>query len=373
MKVVHIIKIVLTAGAERHLLRLLPGLQANGIDVHLIVLVQPDKPMDDFVALATDAGISVERITIHRHADVALLPRLARRLRHLQPDVVHTHLIHADLYGVLAARLVGVRGVVISRHNDNAFRYHPAARLLNRMLWRLSSRGIAISEALRQFCISVESANPHSVTKIHYGLDLPRTDVSNHRAALRRQLNSPHDAILLGTVSRLIEQKGLQYIISAMSQLRNDYANLFLVITGDGALRSDLKTQVANAGLQDRVRFLGWREDADAVMAGLDVFVQPSLWEGFGLVLLEAMARDLPIIATHVSAIPEIVQDGETGLLVPPKDAAALADAVRQLVDDPQLRQKMGEAGRTRLDNHFSEAKMVEATAELYRSLTAGE
>jgi glycosyltransferase involved in cell wall biosynthesis len=370
VQIVHIIKIVLTAGAERHLLRLLPGLKARGLDVHLIVLVQPDKPMDDFVALAADAGISVERIKIHRHADVTLLPRLARRLRQLRPDVVHTHLIHADLYGVLAARLVGVPTVVMSRHNDNAFRYYPMARLLNRMLWGLVSGGIAISEALREFCISVEGASPNKVVTIHYGLDRPQTDMSAVHSNLRRELTLPDNALLLGTVSRLIEQKGLHYLIHAMQQLHIDYAKLYLIITGDGVLRHDLEAQVAAAKLQERVRFLGWRDDAGEVMAGLDVFLQPSLWEGFGLVLLEAMAHELPIIATHVSAIPEIVQDGKTGLLVPPKDADALASAVRRLVDDPELRRQMGAAGHARLGSHFSEAKMMDATVAFYQTLT---
>ncbi|MEL7236029.1 MAG: glycosyltransferase, partial [Chloroflexota bacterium] len=341
MRVVHIIKIVLTAGAERHLLRLLPGLRARDVDARLIVLVQPDTPMDDFMALAENAGIPAERMIIHRHADVTLLPRLVSRLRELQPELVHTHLIHADLYGVLAAKLAGVPRIIISRHNDNAFRRKLPVRLLNRVLWGLSSGGIAISEALRRFCIEVEGVSPGKIRTVHYGLDLhaPSPDeLSKRRTNLCQSLNLPDDAILVGTVSRLIEQKGLRYAINAFQHISGAY----LVITGDGTLRDELEAQADELDLRDRVFFLGWREDASDVMTGLDVFLMPSLWEGFGLVLLEAMSQGLPVVASRVSAIPEIVTDGKTGILLPPRDHAAIATALQRLIDDPQLRERMG-------------------------------
>ncbi|MEM6529468.1 MAG: glycosyltransferase family 4 protein, partial [Chloroflexota bacterium] len=233
------------------------------------------------------------------------------------------------------------------------------------VLWGLSSNGIAISEALRQFCIEVEDVSPGKIRTIHYGLDLPAPspdEISQHRAALRQSLNLPADAMLTGTVSRLIEQKGLRYAIDAFQHVSRAY----LVITGDGALRDEFEAQVDAAGLRDRVFFLGWREDAGDVMAGLDIFLMPSLWEGFGLVLLEAMSQGLPVVASRVSAIPEIVADGETGVLVPPRDAAAIAVALQRLIDEPELRERMGATGRARLETSFSEAKMVERTIELY-------
>jgi glycosyltransferase involved in cell wall biosynthesis len=122
-------------------------------------------------------------------------------------------------------------------------------------------------------------------------------------------------------------------------------------------------------GISERVHFLGWREDAGALMAQLEIFVAPSLWEGFGLVFLEAMAQACPVIASRVSSIPEVVEDGVTGLLVPPNDAASLAEAIQSLLDDPSRAQAMGTAGRARLQTHFSEQKMIEQTAALYRNV----
>ncbi len=361
MRVVHIIKIVLTAGAERHLLRLLPGLQAHGVDVRLIVLVQPNKPMNDFMALADEAGISAERMTIHSHADVSLVPRLARRLCQLQPDIVHTHLLHADLYGSIATQFAGVRTVIISRHNDNAFRYKLPSRIVNNLLWRLSSGGIAISHALRQFCINIEGAAPDKITTVHYGLDM-----QGFAAPRAGEPGWEQSVVTIGTASRLIEQKGLRYAIQAFAQLAPDYPNVQLLIAGDGVLRAELEAQVASLNLNDRVRFLGWQQDITRVMAGYDVFLMPSLWEGFGLALLEAMALSRPVVATHVSAIPEIVQDGETGILVPPRDADALAVELRRLLDDPERRKRMGAAGRARVAEHFSEEKMISETLAVY-------
>ncbi len=371
MNVVHIIKIVLTAGAERHLLQLLPALAGHDIQPHLIVLVEPDTPMDDFIALATARNISVERLTIRHHADITLLPRLVARLRALQPDIVHTHLLHADLYGTLAARLTGTP-VVISRHNDNAFRYKRPMRWLNRALWSQAAAGITISAALERFCLNVEGAEPNKIATIHYGLaqsQLTQSDNPQHRQTLLSNLNLPPDAFLFGTVSRLIEQKGLPFAINAFHQIYHDYAKSYLLITGDGNQRHQLEKQAADLGLSDRVRFLGWRDDARRIMAALDVFLLPSLWEGFGLVLLEAMSKQRPIIATDVSAIPEIVQHNKTGLIVPPRDADALAAAMRRLLDDPDLRQQMGRAGFQRLQTTFTEQKMVERTTALYHQV----
>ena len=373
MRVVHIIKIVLTAGAERHLLQLLPGLAATGVDIHLIVLVESDKPMDDFVAMAADGGIHVERMVIRHHIDVSLLPRLTTRLRAIAPDLVHTHLLHADLYGTLAARYLHVPSV-ISRHNDNAFRYTPPMRLLNRGLWCLARGGIAISEAVRRFCIEVEGANPSKIHTIHYGLpasELTQSEKVSARQNLLDTLGLPPQAFLFGTVSRLIEQKGLADAITAFHAIHSDYTNSYLLITGEGMLRNDLIAKVAALGLSDRVRFLGWREDARDIMAGLDVFLMPSLWEGFGLVLLEAMACRLPIIGTDVSAIPEIVLDEQTGLIVPPHSPDDLAGAMRRLAEDPQARKRLGERGHQRLRTHFTEQKMAVHTQEFYRQILA--
>lgn len=374
MRVVHLIKVVGVAGAEQHLLTLLPGLRQMGIDAQIRLLVRPDRLMVDYVNALKERGVPAETVVIRGHADVTLVPRLRKLFSEVRADIVHTHLIHADLYGGLAARWAGVPIVVSSKHNDDAFRYRKAVRMLNRMLWGQTNAGIAISDAIGRFSIEVEGAKPQQVHQIHYGLDTRTRPLDRGRAhsTLRAEVGIAGDAPVVGMVCRLIEQKGVVYGLRAFAQVAEAFPTANLVIAGDGGLRGALEAEAKQAGLSERVHFLGWRGDIPALMAGLDILLAPSLWEGFGLVLLEAMAQQTAIIGSRVSAIPEVVREAETGLLVPPRDVDGLAEALRQLLGDAPLRQHMGLMGRDRLEEHFSATKMVQETAALYHTLVDG-
>lgn len=368
MRVVHAIKATRIAGAENHLLTLLPGLRQRGIDAQLLLLTQADAPADDFAAALAAAAVPVERIPIAHHADVRTATRLRDSLRLSAPAILHTHLIHADLYGAIGARLARVPHLITSRHNDDPFRRRWAFRLLSRALWRQTRAGIAISESIRRFCIAVEGARPDAVTTIHYGLPAaPAPDVPAARAAVRALIGAPAEAPVIGFVGRLIAQKGVSDAVAAFALLAERHPAARLLIIGDGPLRASLEAQAAAVGLGARVHFAGWRADAAALMPGFDMFVMPSLWEGFGLVLLEAMAAAVPVVAAQVSAIPEIVVDGETGLLVPPNAPADLATALEVLLNDQPLRRHFGLVGQERGETHFGAARMIDAAAALYR------
>lgn len=372
MRVVHIIKATGLAGAERHLLALLPGLRARGLDVRLLLLHAPTAPAADVAGALAAAGVPVERLLIRRHVDPGVVGRIGGALRALRPDIAHTHLIHADLYGTLAARLAGVPTIITTRHNDDPFRRLPALRLLHAGLWRLTTRGIAISESVRGFCERVEGAPPGKMTTIHYGI--PPTAMLDRAAAagaLRAELRLPRHVPLIGFVGRLIAQKGVEYGLQAFARALLTHPTAQLVIVGDGKDRAKLERRARAYGIAGSVHFLGWRADAAALMAAFDLLIMPSLWEGFGLVLLEAMAARTPVIASAVSAIPEIVVHGETGVLVPPRDVAALGDALVALLDDAPLRQHMGLLGEDRLEAHFSAAAMIDKTAALYTTVKA--
>lgn len=355
------------AGMENHLMALLPGLHSRGLDVSLFVLVEPDKLMDAYILQMRRLDIPTEPILIRRDFDPGLLLTLKKRFRQGQYDAVHTHLIHADLHGVLAARQAKVKRIFFSGHNDDRFRSYLPVRLLQRFLWQRVTAGIAISEALREFMIRVESAPPDRVHTIHYGLDPTTVRVDpNARDQLRAELGIPPRMSLLGSVCRLIEQKGLRYSIEAFAQIAGQFPDVHYVIAGDGPLRSSLIQQAEGTGLKERIHFLGWRDNARSLLAGFDVMLMPSLWEGFGLVTLEAMALNVPIIASRVSALPEIIVDGDTGYLVPPADSSALADAITKILRNPIAAQVMGTQGRRRLEAEFSLAKMVDKTLQVY-------
>ena len=183
MRVAHIIKVTRISGAERHLLLLLQGLRAADVDAHLVILVEKERPMDDMLREARQRDIPVCRLVISRDYDLGLPLRLRRVTRQIRPDLVHTHLIHADLYGWLAAKMAGIGIVVSSRHNDDRFRYHPLWRRVCPWLWKMTSAGIAISDAIRDFSIQIEGAQDGQAAggALWHGISL-----DNRRRAQRR-------------------------------------------------------------------------------------------------------------------------------------------------------------------------------------------
>ena len=338
----------------------------------MFMLVERHNPMDEMARRADARGIPTTRLTIHRDVDPPLLWRLGRAIRAFSPDLAHTHLVHADLYGYLAARGAGVKRVVSSRHNDDAFRHRSRWRWINRKLWTKLDAGIAISQAMEKFAIEVEGAPARKISIVHYGKAfswLSDEDVNIARRDLRGELGLAEDAPLLGMVCRLVEQKGIPYALEALRRAGGEFPDAHLAIAGDGEKAAELRRLAAALGVADRVHWLGWRQDALDLMAAFDVLLVPSLWEGFGLVLLEAMSRRLPVIASRVSAIPEVVKHGETGYLIEPRDVDALAKAISRLLRDRALGKHMGLLGAARLEEHFSIARLVDGTLAVYESV----
>lgn len=364
--VYHLAKMTSIAGLENHLLTLLPGLRARGLDAKLIVLVEPASPMTAYVEEALRRGIPTATMVINTDLDIGLIGRMAQLFGQQKVDAVHTHLIHADVHGLMAAKLARVPRLYSSGHNDDRFRSLLPVRMFQALLWRQVNAGIAISEALRQFMIHTEWAPANKIHTVHYGLDpstLPRQN--KHKDALRIELELPPTTPLFGSVCRLVPQKGLSYALQAFARVADDFDAHYAII-GDGPLRKALLDECVTLGIADRVHFLGWRTDAQTLYPAFDAFLMPSLWEGFGLVALEAMAADLPILASRVSALPEIVIDGETGYLADPTDVDVLAARMRDLLQSPDAATKLGEAGKQRLLTEFSVTKMVDSTLRVY-------
>ncbi len=365
--VLHVAKMTGVAGMENHLLTLLPGLKARGLDTQLIILTTPEHSIDEYAAQMAAAGVAVQQLPIRGNLDFNLYNQLTQWFRKSGLDAVHTHLIHADLHGVLAARRAGIKHVFMTGHNDDPFRRRLLIRLMQRWLWRRVDKGIAISEAIRAFQIKVEGAPANHVTTIRYGIDLSRSRVGEGaRAVTRQELGLPDQAPVLGSVCRLVEQKGVSDALRAFWQVSRQMADAHYVIIGDGPLRQSLQAQADGYGLSHRIHFLGWREDAHALMAAFDALIVPSRWEGFGLVVLEAMAAKVPVIASRISALPEIILDGETGKLIPPGDIQGLAQAMIDICMYPAQAHLLGEAGRRRAETEFSAEQMIDRTLQFY-------
>jgi glycosyltransferase involved in cell wall biosynthesis len=349
MRVLHVHRIGGIGGSERHLLALLPALAGLGLDVRFLGLDDTGRAPDPFYAALE---VPYERVPAPRDVDPALALRVVRAVRRLRPDLVHTHLVHADVYGALAARRL-----VSTKHNDDPFRAGPF-RHVERLLAARVERVIAITEQLARFQVERVGLPAEKVTVIHYGLDVPPEPWgSNPPDAV------PAEARVLLCVARLEPQKGVDVAVRALPAVRERHPHAALVVLGEGPQRAGLEELAGTLGVADAVYLLGRVPDVAAWLGRAAVLVHPARWEGFGLALLEAMLAGVPVVASRVSSIPEIVVDGETGVLVPPDDPAALADAVASILTDPQ---EYGAAGRARALAEFSVERMARRTLDVY-------
>ena len=366
MRLLHIQKVAGLAGSENHLLTLLPRLQEHGYQPTMLVLADRNDRPAAFVESMQAAGVQTQVMRMLGDLDGLLLPRLVRLIWHGRYQLVHTHLLHADFYGRLAARIVGTR-VISTYHCDDPFHLIRGVKQLDQLSASLCCRIICISKAVQEFVRQQIRVPSSRLNVVYYGLKARPYRSSS--VDLRTELGiNPADPIV-GVVARLTEQKGHCYLLQAMRFLLDEIPSIHLVIVGNGELRSSLERLSVELAVTEHVHFVGFRSDVPNLMHEFDIVVLPSLFEGFGLVLLEAMAAAKPIVATRVSAIPEIVLDGKTGLLVPPRAPVALSKALRQVIMNPDLAGDLGGCGRRRLEQHFSVKKMVEDTIRIYQSV----
>lgn len=348
MRVVHVHRIAGIGGSERHLLTLLPALAAAGTDVAFVGLGAGGDPQPFYDEL--------DRLGVpHR---VASVRGLRRAIASFDPDLVHTHLVHADVFGALAA---GRRPLVSTKHNDDPFRTG-LFRFAERALTRRARAVITITEALARFQVDRVGLPRDKLTVVHYGMDAPPPAwAGNPPVAL------PDSARVVLGLGRLVPQKGYDVALHAFAAIRERHPDAVLVIVGEGPERARLERLRQELGLDESVQLPGRAGDVASWLHRAELLLHPARWEGFGLVLLEGMLTALPVVATRVSAIPEIVADGETGLLVQADDAGALTAALERILGDPAFARRLGEAGLARARSDFSVARMATATAEVYR------
>jgi glycosyltransferase involved in cell wall biosynthesis len=347
-------------GGQVQLLMLARGLAERG---HAVTLVC--QPRSALAQLGADAGLPVIPVRMRHDGDVFAVLALVRLLRRLAPEVVHLHSGPAHTLGSLAARGARVPVVVASRRT--AF---PLGRswVNRRRYGRWVDRIVAVSTGARDAVLEAGVAPPEQVTVIHSAVDCARFRPMD-RTRARFELGLPPRAAVLGCVGRIESDKGQHVLVEAAARIAAARSDALFVICGEGEQSEAMRAQVGRERLAERVRFLGRRDDVRPVLAALDVFVLPSLQEGLGVALLEAMAMARPAVASRVGGIPDAVDDGVTGLLVPPGEAQALAEAVLSLLSDDPLRARMGAAARARAAAFFSPQAMVAETEALYLRL----
>jgi glycosyltransferase involved in cell wall biosynthesis len=345
-------------GGPQQVIYLVDALNRHGVDNVLVALAG-----GPLATRFSEAGHRVHGLDWKGDTDLSLLPRLFAIIRRERPDVVHLHAGPGAALGGLAARLAGVP-CVLSRRVDSV----PRGRVSRFSYGMLYDRVVCISQAI--FDVLVKRGVPRQ------RLQLIRSAVRASdwlapapRNAFLAEFGLPADAITIGVVAQLVERKGHRTLLEAAAAGLGTRAEM--IFFGEGGLRNELEAEAARLGVAELVHFAGHRSDLGKWMGNLDLVVHPALMEGLGVALLQAAAAGVPVVASAVGGIPEAVLDGQTGLLVPPRDPAALGAAIRELLESPDLRAEMGQAARRRVLAEFDVSAMADRHVELYRELVA--
>lgn len=309
-------------------------------------------------------GLDLVALAPRNEMDLGAAWRLSRLLKRLRPDVIHAHDPHGVAMAALALSMstqLAKPPLIASRRVD----FHLKGNSLSRWKYRQVDCFICASDAIRRMLVSDGVPAMRAVT-VHEGIDLERV-AHAAAASLHEEFWLPHNAPVVGNVAALVPHKGQKHLVESAALVVRDVPDARFVIAGEGELREGLERQIKERRLEKHVFLAGFRPDVLALHKAFDVFVMSSVTEGLGTSLLDAMAAGKPVVATRVGGIPEVVADGETGLLVEPRDHKGMADAIVRLLNDPELRGRMGAAGLERARRRFSAERMVQDTLRVYK------
>ncbi|HNV02369.1 MAG TPA: glycosyltransferase [Vicinamibacterales bacterium] len=347
-------------GGQNQVLLTVLGLRARG---HRAVLVA--RPGGELARRASE-GHDLVLIAPAHEMDFAAAFRLARVVRDLKPDVVHAHDPHAVSMAAMAISAMADRRrppLVIARRVD----FHLKRNAFSRWKYQQVDAAICSSNAIRAMLVEDGVAADAAFT-VYEGVQVDRIRALP-AADLCKELWLPPGSPTIGNVAALVPHKGQRYLIDAAPAVIRAVPDAHILIFGEGELRPALTRQIRHLGLEHRVQLAGFRPDVLSLLKGLDVFVMCSLTEGLGTSILDAMAASRPVVGTTAGGIPEAVEDGVTGILVPPHNAAALAAALLRLLGDEALRRRMGEAGLERVREQFSVDRMIDGILAVYEAV----
>ncbi len=313
----------------------------------------------------------VRRLARRPGIDGALLLRMARHLRADRVDVVHCHNYSPLVYGSCAGRLAGVSGVIYTAHGAKTASRR-ATRWFQRM--RLVDDIVFVSDDARRVSLAAGAVRDKRLHTVPNGVDVAAYERGGEsRLRVRAQMGIEADAAVVGIVARLTAAKDHGNLFAAFERVQRTHPDARCVVVGDGELADELAAQLRERGLASSILMIGPRHDIPDVLSTFDVFVLSSYTEGLPVTLLEAMAAGLPVVATRVGGNPEVVVDGETGVLVPPRDPEALAGALGQLLSEPERARAMGRRGRDRCNTVFGLGVMTASYEALYERLTGDD
>lgn len=358
MKVLHVESGRHLYGGARQLAYLLEGLQQREVESVLVC------PLGSAIAeAASGSGVRVHELPMGGDHDLPFIWRLLRVIRGERPDLVHLHSRRgADTLGGIAARLAGVKSI-LSRRVDN-----PESRFVVRWKYRLYDRVITISQGIAEVLLR-EGLPPEKLVCVRSAVDVEAFQGGCDKAWFRQTFCLQEGDLVMAVVAQLIPRKGHQILLEAMPGLMAEFPRLKLLMFGQGPLEPQLRRRISELGLEGGVIMAGFRRDLPEILPCLDLLVHPALMEGLGIALLQGASAGLPIVAVDAGGMPEAVEQGVNGCLVPAGSVQALADALGTLLADGELRRRMGAAGREKMRREFSVEGMVEGNLKVYREL----
>lgn len=375
IKVLHIITRFNIGGAQEVALSIITGLDKNKFDTVLI-----SGPQDFDIDKKNKLDIAIIIIPdlvrkINPLRDLMALVRLYLFIKKNKFDIVHTHTSKAGILGRVAAKLAGVPIIFYTPHGgifDPIFCGSKALFLLSKiesLVASFTDKIITCSEHERRDFLEHKIATYDKYVTMYWGIREQDSFLKTYDSSLkRRELNISDSDILIGSIARLVPQKGHLFCLEALRILVNSFPKAKLLIAGDGILKSDIEVKIKELDLSDNVIMIGCRSDVPEILACLDILLHASIWEGTPILIIEAMLMGKAIIATKVGGVPELIEDGVTGILVPPYDKEALVRAITTLINDKALAKKIGEAARRHAKEKLNFELMIKNITNLYNS-----
>ncbi|MFQ5813182.1 MAG: glycosyltransferase family 4 protein [Anaerolineae bacterium] len=364
-------------GPEGRMLQLVKPMRQEGFDIEMLVLYRRKGAVPlihPLIDKARNHGLKAEQLEDKAKLSPKDIFYIAQRLKRERFSLIHTHGYKANVLGGIAAKLAGVKSVAtVHLHTETTYRLR-LYKIIDLLALRFFPKVIAVSESLRQYLIA-NGLPPKKVVTVHNAVDLgaftPGVSLNNDKA-LKNRLGIGGDQHTVSIIGRLTSQKGHHYFLESANRILEVLPETRFLVVGDGPLREDLEGLSLSLGIAQAVRFLGYRQDIATLMSMSDVIAMPSLKEGLPYVLLEALALARPVVGTKVGGIPEVIKHGETGFLVPPKDSKGLAEAIIQVLRNPEEAASLGERGRELVSREFNVETMVQKVAAVYAEVLSG-
>jgi glycosyltransferase involved in cell wall biosynthesis len=354
-------------GSQEHTRLLSCGLKSKG---HAVTMICRHGSLVD--AYRREA---LETIPVELRDRVKAARFLVRLIKERKFDVVHTHNRDGDIAGLIAGRTASVSAVVSTVHayiNRDKFgnrKMNVPLWFYNKILKFLPHRIIVLSQGLKKHILEELKVNPEKISCIMNSVDLTKLKFSKESEEIKKELNISANTKIIGCVGKMIFLKGYQYLVDSAKEILQQFPDVKFILVGDGNQRKVLEQKVKEYGIQKNFIFLGEREDTIKILKAFDIFVHPSLSEGLPRVVMEAQGLKIPVIATSIGGTPEVVKDGKTGILIPPKNSTALSKAMISLLKDDKKREQMGEIGRETIEEKFSHIRMINETESLFLQL----